>query len=86
MASRQFRAEAEVLGSIPWVVLAPGALIVLVLIRCVGSMLFKTPSEAAESGCKERALMKALCAIAERVTETIWVLGVSVAAGLLLLP
>lgn len=87
MQRRRLRSGAGVLGSIPGVTVAAGALAVLVLLRFVSLMFpLKDTSESVESESEKETPMKVIRAVAAVFCETAWSFGVSVSAGLLLLP
>jgi hypothetical protein len=84
---RRLRSGVGVLGSIPGVTVAAGALAVLVLLRFVSLMFpLKDTSESVESESEKETPMKVIRAVAAIFCETAWSFGVSVSAGLLLLP
>lgn len=82
---RQARSGAGVLGSIPIAAVAAGAFVVLVFSRFVSLMLtLNDPSETRRNKAKE-APMNRILVVLSSLIETVWALGVSVSAGLLLL-
>lgn len=84
---RRLRSGAGVLGSIPGVTVAAGALAVLVLLRFVSLMFpLKDTSESVGSESEKETPMKVIRTVAAVFCETAWSFGVSVSAGLLLLP